>query len=147
MPKHRAATAQKTAISRKTAIRAEDPSVEPRRAARGAEAPQEQSERDRPLSKVGSPPEHARADVARPDRDRQRDKWSVLNKEIERIRRAFTFDSRLPADTSDTRFNLAGGALSRACRYAFHVLNQACDVTLHRVKILAKQRKIGICVH
>src|SRR6185437_10451243 len=32
------------------------PSVELRRAGRGAEAPQEQSERDRPLSKVGSPP-------------------------------------------------------------------------------------------
>jgi hypothetical protein len=27
------------------------------------------------------------------------------------------------------------------------VLNQARDVALHRVKILAKQLKIGICVH
>jgi hypothetical protein len=123
------------------------PSVELRHAARGAEAPQDQSERDRPLPKVGSPPKHARADVAGPDRDRQRDKWSVLNKEIERIRRAFAFGSRLQAEASHTLFNLAGGVLNRVRRYAFHVLNQARDVALHRVKILAKQLKIGICVH
>jgi hypothetical protein len=124
------------------------PSVELRRAARGAEAPQDQSERDRPpVSKVGSPPKYSRADVAGPDRDRQRDKWPVLNKEIERIRRAFAFGSRLQAEASDTLFNLAGGVLNRIRRYAFHVLNQARDVALHRVKILAKQLKIGIRVH
>lgn len=113
-------------------------SVELRRAARGAEAPQEQSERDRPLLKVGSSPKHARADVAGRDRDRQCDKWSVLNKEIERTRRAFAFGSRLLAEASDTLFNPAGGVLNRVRRYAFHVLNQARDVALHRVKILAK---------
>jgi hypothetical protein len=122
------------------------PSVEPRRAAREAEAPQDQSERDRPPSKVGSPPKYARADVAGPNRDRQRDKWPLLNKEIERIRRAFAFGSRLQAEASDTLFNLAGGVLNRIRRYAFHVLNQARDVALHRVKILTKQLKIGICV-
>lgn len=95
------------------------PSVELRRAARGAEAPQEQSERDRPLSKVGSPPKHPRADVAGPDRDRQRDKWSDLNKEIERMRRAFAFGYRLLAEASDTLFNLAGGVLNRAHRNPF----------------------------
>lgn len=95
------------------------PSVELRRAARGAEAPQEQSERDRPLSKVGSPPKYARADVAGPDRDRQRDEWSVLNKEIERIRRAFAFGFRVVAEASDTLFNLAGGVLNRVVATPF----------------------------
>ena len=70
--------------------------------------------RDRlPSKELGSPPKHARADVAGPDRDRQRDKWPLLNKEIERIRRAFAFGSRLLAEASDTLFNLAGGVLNR----------------------------------
>ena len=71
-----------------------------------------------------SPAKHACADVAGPDRDRQRDKWSVLNKEIERIRGAVAFGSRLVAEASDAPFNLAGCVLNRVRRYAFYVLNQ-----------------------
>ena len=54
-------------------------------------------------------PKHARADVAGPNRNHQRDKWPLLNKKIKRIRRAVAFDSRLVAEASDTLFNLAGG--------------------------------------
>jgi len=53
----------------------------------------------------------------------------------------------LQAEASHTLFNLAGDVLNRVRRYAFHVLNQARDVALRRLKILAKQLKIGICVH
>ena len=37
-------------------------------------------------------PKHARADVAGPNRNHQRDKWPLLNKKIKRIRRAVAFE-------------------------------------------------------
>src|SRR5208283_1872015 len=122
-------------------------SVVAHRARRQAEARQERSGRGRLQSRVGSPSKHARADVADPDRDRQRDIGLVLNEEIKRLRRAVAFGSRLLAEASDAPFNLPRDVLNRVRRAAFHMVDQACDIALQRVQVLAKQCEIRFHLH
>ena len=116
-----------------------------RRSVAARQAGERLKRRERDLDEVarrrgpGSPSKHSRPDVADPDRDRQRNKGLVLNKEIERLRRAVAFGSRLLTEASNAPFNLAGGVLNRVRRSVFHVLDQARDIALQRVQVLAKQ--------
>ena len=99
------------------------------------------------LHGIGSPSQHASANVADPGRNHQRDKGLLFDKEIDRLGRALALRSRLSSETSHAPFNLVGGVLNRVRRSAFEVLDQARDVALEHGKILAKHRKIRIGVH
>ena len=60
----------------------------------------------------------------------------------DRLRRALAFGPCFVAEATHAMTELLGGVVNTACRPAFDVFNQACDVALQRSEIFASRCEI-----